>query len=381
LLGAFVLVVVASVAAACVRPGAAPPATPPPTVVPGGVTTALVPARSPLDGPYPRYRDLLTGLVTVLGTPDLGMGRQQRISFVLSDDHDLVRLPALQYEVFRFAEGAGGPSGDAVSRGIAKFYAFPADSRGLYSATVDLLTPGTWGLRLQVPMPNGSVASTLFAFEVAARAKAPSVGDRAPRSRNRTLAEVGSVAELSTGSAPDRTLYERTIAQAIEARRPLILVFASPGFCTNALCGPQVEQLSELHRDYAGAASFIHVDIYENPAVVRERGLEAGVRTPLLQEWGLGTDEWTFVIDNDGVVAARFEGFAPRVEVEAALRAVLERVTPTPTPTAAPKGTTPVRTPTATATPVRTPTATPLPKGTPTPSATTVPAPTTSSGG
>jgi hypothetical protein len=300
-------------------------ATPEATVVPGGVTTVLVPPRSPLDGPYPRYRDLQSGLITVLGTPDLGVGRQQRVSFVLSNAEGLVRLPAVQFDVFRFTEGASGPAGASVGRGVAKFHPFPGDSRGLYTATVDLPAAGTWGLGLSVPQPDGRIATTLFAFEVAADAKAPQVGERAPRSRSRTLADVGSVAELSTGTAPDKGLYERSIVAALDARRPLVVVFASPGFCTNALCGPQVEQLSDLHRDYAGAASFIHVDIYENPTVVRERGIEAGVRSPLLAEWGLETDEWTFVIDRNGVVAGRFEGFAPRVEVETALRAVIEK--------------------------------------------------------
>lgn len=356
-----------------------PPSTsapPEPTLVAGGVTTVPVPPRSPLDGPYPRYRDLQNGLVTVLGTPDLGVGRQQRVSFVLSNAEGLVSLPALQFDVYRFAEGASGPAGSSLARGIARFHAFPGDSRGLYSAAVDLLTPGTWGLGVAVPQPDGSVATTLFAFEVAAEAKAPAVGEAAPRSRNRTLTDVASLAELSTGSAPDRGLYERSIATALDTRRPLIVVFASPGFCTNALCGPQVEQLSELRRDYAGAANFVHVDIYENPQVVRERGLDAGVRTPVLAEWGLETDEWTFVIDRAGVVAARFEGFAPRVEVEAALRATIERsvpASPTATPTATPTRVpalpfvTPV-TPAATA-----PVVTATPVGSPTPPATVPP--------
>jgi hypothetical protein len=316
------LVVLALLLAACSEPPPLASSTPAATVVPGGVTTALVPPRSPLDGPYPRYRDLQNDLVTVVGTPDLGAGAQQRVSFVLSDTEGLVRLPAIQFEVLRFLDGATR-AGEPMSRGLARFYAFPGDSRGLYSATVDLPTPGIWGLRLAVPMPDGQVASTVFAFEVAGEARAPAVGETAPRSASRTLAEVGSLAELSTGSAPDPALYEQSIAQTLEAHRPLVVVFASPGFCTNALCGPQVEQLSDLHRDYAGKAGFVHVDIYENPSTVRERGLDAGVRTPLLQEWGLATDEWTFVVDSAGVIAARFEGFAPRSEVEGALRTVL----------------------------------------------------------
>lgn len=315
-----------AVLVACSTPANTPPAaTPAPTVVPGGVTTTLVPPRSPLDGPYPRYRDLQNGLITVLGTPDLGMGRRQRVSFVLSDSQGLVRLPAIQLEVLPFPEGVTRPSGEVAGTGLARFHSFPSDSRGLYSAVVDFPTAGTWGLRLAVPLPDGSVAKTVFAFEVAREARAPAVGESAPRSRNRTLADAKSVTDLSTGSAPDAAVYQQTIASALEERRPLVVVFASPGFCTNALCGPQVEQLTELRGDYGDAVSFIHVDIYENPPVVRERGIDAGVRTPLLQEWGLTTDEWTFVIDGSGVVAARFEGFAPREEVEGALRAVLGR--------------------------------------------------------
>lgn len=292
-----------------------------PTVIPGGVSAFPVPARSPLDGPYPRFRDAASGLVTVLGTPDLAPGAQ-RVSFVLSDAEGLVRLPALAYEVFRFTSGPTGPSGPPVGRGVATFAPFPQDTRGLYTTRVEFSTPGTWGLRLQVPRANGAVDTTLFAFEVPADARAPLAGEAAPRSRSRTLADA-DLAQLSTGAKPDAALYQVTIADALAAARPLVVVFASPGFCTNALCGPQVEQLSELRAVFEGQASFIHVELYENPQAVRERGLEAGIRTPLFKEWGLETDEWTFVVDSTGTVAARFEGFAPREEVETALRATL----------------------------------------------------------
>jgi hypothetical protein len=256
-------------------------------------------------------------MLTVLGTPDLAPGRQ-RVSFVLSTTQDLVRLPALQYEVFRFDSGASGPSGSALGRGAARFHAFPSDARGLYVTELDFTSAGTWGLKVLVPQPDGQVAATLFAFDVPDRAKAPLVGAPAPRSVNRTLADA-PLAELSTGASPDAALYQSTIASALDAGRPLVVVFASPGFCTNALCGPQVEQLSELRAAYERRASFVHVDIYENPSVIRERGLDAGVRTPVLRDWGLETDEWTFVVDRQGKVAARFEGFAPREEVEGAL--------------------------------------------------------------
>ena len=160
---------------------------------------------------------------------------------------------------------------------------------------------------------------------MAERTRAPAVGEPAPASANRTLRDAASVAELSTGAEPDPELYRLTIAEALAAEgRPLVVVFASPGFCTNALCGPQAEVASVLRERHGDRADFIHVDLFENPHEVRTGGLDAAIETPLLEEWGLETDEWTFVIDGGGIVAARFEAFAPEAELEAALLAVLE---------------------------------------------------------
>ena len=57
--------------------------------------------------------------------------------------------------------------------------------------------------------------------------------------------------------------------------------------------------------------NFIHVDLYENPLEIRSMGLGVAIETPLLREWGLRTPEWTFIVGADGLVAGRFEAFAP----------------------------------------------------------------------
>ena len=114
------------------------------------------------------------------------------------------------------------------------------------------------------------------------------------------------------------------IADSIAAHRPAVVIFASPAFCTTPLCGPQVEDASALARKYGDRTDIIHVDLYQNPQEIRG-DLSRAVRSPLLKEWGLRTDEWTFVIDANGEIAARFEAYAPMAEVEAALERVLPR--------------------------------------------------------
>ena len=280
--------------------------------------------RSLLDGQYPRFVDRSNGLITVLGTPDLAVGRH-RVGFVLSDAEGLIRLPVVRVESLYLGEEGAATPGEPVAEALARFSEFPFGVRGIYVAELEFDRAGGWALRITVPRPDGTNAVTAIDFAVAARTLAPAVGEAAPRSSNRIASDVESLHELSTGAEPDPALYELTIAQALDEALPLVIVFASPGFCTNALCGPQAEVLSELRQQYQERANFIHVDLYTNPTAIRSGGLQVAERTAVLAEWGLVTSEWTFVIDASGSVAARFEAFAPFAEVEAALLAVLDR--------------------------------------------------------
>ena len=97
---------------------------------------------------------------------------------------------------------------------------------------------------------------------------------------------------------------------------------ASPAFCTNAVCGPQVQVLQELKDEYKGLANFIHVDIYDNPQEI-QGDLDRARISPTVVEWALPSTEWTFVIDKQGIVSARFEAFATFEELEEALRLAL----------------------------------------------------------
>lgn len=289
--------------------------------------TGEPPASLLLDGQYPRFVDAESGLTTILGSPDLAVGRH-RVSFVLSDAQGIIRLPVTRVASYYIGDGPGDAAAGSVAEPFeqttARFREFPFGVRGIFVTELTFDRAGTWEIEAFVPLTDGSVTSTRFAFPVAERTLAPAVGDAAPRSDSRTAADVESLRDLTTGAQPDPALYEQSIAQALDEGRPLVVVFASPGFCTNALCGPQAEVLSEVRQRYPDAANYVHVDLYENPQQIRTGGLDIARRTPVIEQWGLRTDEWTFVIDAEGLVAARFEGFATFDEVEVALLAVLD---------------------------------------------------------
>ena len=98
-----------------------------------------------------------------------------------------------------------------------------------------------------------------------------------------------------------------TIAEAVDSGLPTVIVMASPAFCTNAVCGPQVEVLQELKDEFEGKANFVHVDYYDNPEEI-QGDLTRAVVSPVAKQWGLPSTEWSFVIDRDGIVSGRFEG-------------------------------------------------------------------------
>ena len=51
--------------------------------------------------------------------------------------------------------------------------------------------------------------------------------------------------------------------------------------------------------------------------------LDRAVRNPILEQWGITSDEWTFVVDRNGRISGRFESFAPEEELEQALIKVI----------------------------------------------------------
>lgn len=63
---------------------------------------------------------------------------------------------------------------------------------------------------------------------------------------------------------PDPVLHTTTIADAVRAGRPAVVVFSTPVYCVSRFCGPVTDMVEELARDYADRAEFIHIKIWRN---------------------------------------------------------------------------------------------------------------------
>jgi hypothetical protein len=289
----------------------------PSTVMPGAARLV----DDPFSGGYPTYLDESSELRLIFGTPDLGAGTS-RVAFALFDETGLVTFPTLSVRTFRYPNGPEAPRTGPAEEATVRYHPFPFGTRGTFAGTLDLAAAGLWGLEVAVPRPDGTVRTVLVPVAVAEEARAVAIGAAAPASQNRTAADVASLDELTTSPAPDPALYGDRIDDLLERGQPFVVTFASPAFCTTALCGPQVELLSELVPVYGEQVAFIHVDLYENPHEI-QGDLTRARRSPILDEWGATGDQWTFVIGANGRVAARFESYAARDELEPAILAVL----------------------------------------------------------
>ena len=275
-------------------------------------------ALEPMRGPVSE-----DGLQAIFATPDLGVGRH-RVAFALTSRTGLIDAPSAAVQSFYAPpEDAAAALGEPVQTALALFRPFPLVERGLYSTSVTFDRPGRWALQSTVLGSDGMPKRARLYFDVPERSVAPAPGSAAPPSDSKTAADVDSLSQLTTGSEPDADLYRVSIADAVESGLPAVIVMASPAFCISAVCGPQVEVLSELKDEFAGQANFIHVDFYDNPDEI-QGDLSRAVISPTVREWRLPSPEWTFVTDRRGVITDRFEGFATLEELRQSLLGVLE---------------------------------------------------------
>ena len=273
----------------------------------------------------------------VVSNSDLAVG-DNRVSFGLVDRDYLplrpadlgaggVTLRAVYYE-------PGADTGQVRHRATAEYLPWTTAGlagRGIYiaqirfdqagAATGD--TPGTWELHATFDYGDSGASLTIgAAVSVAAEHRAPAVGDPAPLSNTPTASDTADLRAISSSPQPDPALYRLSAADAVRAGLPAVISFATPAFCVSATCGPQIDDLSQLAARYRGRANFVHIEVYRNPHLITA-DRPARELAPAVDQWGLVSEPWTFVVDADGRIAARFEQYVPPSALEGALRAVL----------------------------------------------------------
>jgi hypothetical protein len=197
--------------------------------------------------------------------------------------------------------------------------------RGDYVANVDFATAGDWKAVFITEAPDAPEEAIGVDFQVSDTSPVVAVGATAPATDNPTIESAGSVEKISTDPKPDPDFYRQTVADALAAHEPFVLVFATPAFCQSAQCGPTLDRIKAVAADAPDDVTFINVEPYQ--LHVTEGRLQPvldanGQLQPVdaVNEWGILTEPWVFTVDGDGIVRGSFEGVVGEDELRAAIQ-------------------------------------------------------------
>ena len=267
-----------------------------------------------------------SGITPILATTDLGLGLN-RVSFLLEGPTGFVTAPEVSVTSLYLPEDGSSPvAGESAT---ARFFVWPYGVRSSYATQLNFDTPGRWDLEVRLPGDGEGEPAGRIPLTVVRDTHTPHLSSPPPRGDNKTIRDVASLEELTTWSTPDPQLYTTTIDEAVANADPTMVVFSSPGTCTSPTCGPQAETVSEVKDRYRDDANFIHVEVYDNPAAI-QGDLDNARYSPVVEEWGITeiegyfNESWVFILDRDGLIASKYEGFASADELEMGLLRVLE---------------------------------------------------------
>jgi len=197
----------------------------------------------------------------------------------------------------------------------------PSGPKGVYATQAGFDKAGIWRAHVDLDL-GGKPTSTETSFQVLERHAIAAPGDTALPTDSLTMttpntppAAIDSRASAG-GLVPDPEIHQQTIASALGAHRPTLIVFSSPVYCISRFCGPITDMVQGLSKTYGDRASFIHVEIWNDyqKQVANKAATDWLYRNDTLNE------PWVFLVGADGKVAARWDNIATQSEIEPLLQ-------------------------------------------------------------
>jgi hypothetical protein len=229
----------------------------------------------------------------------------------------------VQLRLYDLAADAANPAVTADGTYMATIPQLP----GLYRANVTFDRAGQWGLEAILDPGTASAKTGRFIFDVRDSGTSVALGAAAPSEDTPTATDAAGIAAISTDDDPNPDFYTTSISGALAAHEPFVVVFATPAFCRSATCGPTLDLVKTAAADFKDRLTFIHVEPYELTMTDGhlQPVLDANnnpIPVQAVNDWGLPTEPYVFVVDTSGKVSAKFEGLVSPEELSAAFAAV-----------------------------------------------------------
>jgi len=311
----------ALVAAAC---GGSDDSSPTPASSPA---TAGIPAECAQDYVFTP----IEGVTPIVISSELAVG-PSRFAFALQNGDKLVNNAHVQLSLEPCAEGQAPIQVEGTWEGLHTKGADSghvhgthevAEAQGVYATPVSFPVAGRWVAQFNIEDP---AQSPRVIFNVAEAARTPAIGSPAPSIETPVLAPGTDVKQITSANPPNEAFITTSLDQALQEKKPILLMIATPAFCRSRVCGPQYEEMSSLYDTYKDRVTFIQVEPYPldasgQPTIDQATG--DWQIAPVVTAFNLPGEPWTFVIDANGNIAAKFEGLASADEVTTALEGVV----------------------------------------------------------
>lgn len=245
----------------------------------------------------------------------------ERLAFALTNNQEqYIYAPTAVYIAATVSSPARGPFlalADPMT--VAPQYrsqqnSAPGGLRAIYWTKLPAPQARTYDL-LSLTKTRKGLIGAAGEIAVAKHRPIPDVGQRPPAIATDTLASTHGNVRLLTTRTPPEQMHSVSFNQVL-GKEPILLLFSTPQLCTSRICGPVTDVAVQLQHQFGNQIVFIHEEVYadNNPA----HGLRAQMKA-----FHLETEPWAFVINRQGVVAARLEGAFGLNELRQAIQAAL----------------------------------------------------------
>lgn len=178
----------------------------------------------------------------------------------------------------------------------AEFHDEGGSPLGLYLARIDVPQAGSYEVEVSTTQGQGTAAITVISPD---ESTVPVPGGPAVSTATPTAPADLGVSKVCTNE-PSCDMHETSLDAALREGRPVALLFATPAYCTSALCAPAVNTLAEVRdRKDWGDVAFLHVEIFKD---------EGQTVLQAVSDWGLRSEPWFFAVDRKGKVVERIDG-------------------------------------------------------------------------
>lgn len=285
-----------------------------------GCACGSSPPARPGGGPVISKPTLSAGAkaIPVIASSEILVGRNRILLGLLNRNGAPIGRPQTRMRIAFF--DPKGSSSTPASTIETRFIWGLRPSIGFYEGEASFSHAGKW--QAAITLSGGGLDETdRQSFEVTTQGTTPAVGQRVPASNSPT-GSGKSLAHITTDPHPDKRFYSTSIAEAVHAHRPFVVVFATPKYCKSELCGPMLDVAKRVAKHFP-KMTFIHVEIYKLPHNGHLPADPSSLpqSTPV-REWGLQSDPWSFVVDSHGRVSAKFEGTVTAGELSKAIHQV-----------------------------------------------------------